>query len=148
VDINSILVEFLRSLDFSTAGFVLTTFLLIYAAVLSQRREDFDFADMLKSKGKPSAARLGVIVSLVVSTTILLQYSRYAIQNPSDMRLSTLVDLLLIYLSVWSGTKVLEKGIDAWASRTQQQGNTNFNTPTSIKTQDFQDTEPMNYKGN
>ena len=99
-------------------AFILLSGLVVYVLFQVQKREDFDFAEMLKSNGKPSASRLGMLLSLVISSFIVLQVAFAELSNPSPNSPARLVDVLGLYLGVFAGAKVLEKGIDAWKSNT------------------------------
>jgi archaellum biogenesis protein FlaJ (TadC family) len=107
--------DFLKSLTISTPSVVLFGILLfaVYVAFKAQKRDDFDFADMLRDEtGKPSALRTSIFVSLAITSWVLV----YIVieKRVSD---STLFNLFAIYIAVWSGAKVAEKAIDAWAAR-------------------------------
>lgn len=122
---------YLSGLTLINTTFILLCAFIVYVVVVTQRRKDFDFAEMLKSNGKPSSVRLAVLVSLATSTWVLMQVTLASKSGSSD----ALIEVYVIYLSVWSGSKVLEKGIDAWSAKR--------NPTTQNKTEDFQDTVPM-----
>lgn len=72
----------------------------------AQKRPDFDFGNMLKDEnGKESSTRLAVLVAMCFSSWSLMYDT---IHNKEVDRYA-----LLIYLVVWSGTKVAEKLSDA-----------------------------------
>lgn len=125
---------YLSGLTLINTTFILLCAFIVYVVVVTQRRKDFDFAEMLKSNGKPSSVRLAVLVSLATSTWVLMQVTLASKSGSSD----ALIEVYVIYLSVWSGSKVLEKGIDAWSAKR--------NPTTQNKTEDFQDTVPMEYR--
>ncbi len=125
---------YLSGLTLINTTFILLCAFIVYVVVVTQRRKDFDFAEMLKSNGKPSSVRLAVLVSLATSTWVLMQVTLASKSGSSD----ALIEVYVIYLSVWSGSKVLEKGIDAWSAKR--------NPSTQNKTDDFQDTVPMEYR--
>lgn len=79
---------------------------------------NFDFTDMLRDeKGKPSTYRLAIFVCLAVSTWAVM-YMAIATEGKLDTW------IFAWYITVWSGAKVAEKGIEAYASsRTQTSGN-------------------------
>lgn len=103
--------------EVSVATFVLFVMFVSGAliAINAQRREDFDFADMLRDPvtGKPSSGRLASIVSLVFSCWFLV-YA--ALSVPKDAYSSLIFSIFCVFISVWSGAKIVEKGIDAWAA--------------------------------
>ena len=108
---------FLASLSqfLSVPGLVLLFLLAIGLHVIftSQKRDDFDWADMLKDEsGKFSAFRLGVLVCLVGSTWVLLYITMYTVKDPAG--LETLFKYYGAYLVVWSGAKVVEKGLEVF----------------------------------
>lgn len=126
--------NYLSGLTLINTTFILLCVFIVYVVVVTQRRKDFDFAEMLKSNGKPSSVRLAVLVSLATSTWVLMQVTLASKSGSSD----ALIEVYVIYLSVWSGSKVLEKGIDAWSAKRSPS--------TQNKTDDFQDTVPMEYR--
>ena len=126
--------NYLSGLTLINTTFILLCVFIVYVVVVTQKRKDFDFAEMLKSNGKPSSVRLAVLVSLATSTWVLMQVTLASKSGSSD----ALIEVYVIYLSVWSGSKVLEKGIDAWSAKR--------NPRTRNKTDDFQDTVPMEYR--
>lgn len=119
-------------------AFMLLSGLLVYVLIQVQKREDFDFAEMLKTNGKPSAARLGMIVSLFISSFVVVQVAVAELSNNSPS--SRLTDVLGLYLGVFAGAKVLEKGIDAW--RGGQRSNTRTDRQRT-RQPDFEDTTPL-----
>ena len=125
---------YLSGLTLINTTFILLCVFIVYVVVVTQRRKDFDFAEMLKSNGKPSSVRLAVLVSLATSTWVLMQVTLASKSGSSD----ALIEVYIIYLSVWSGSKVLEKGIDAWSAKR--------NSRTQTRADDFQDTVPMEYR--
>jgi hypothetical protein len=64
---------YLSGLTLINTTFILLCAFIVYVVVVTQRRKDFDFAEMLKSNGKPSSVRLAVLVSLATSTWVLMQ---------------------------------------------------------------------------
>ena len=126
--------NYLSGLTLINTTFILLCVFIVYVVVVTQRRKDFDFAEMLKSNGKPNSVRLAVLVSLATSTWVLMQVTLASKSGASD----ALIEVYVIYLSVWSGSKVLEKGIDAWSAKR--------NPGTQNRTDDFQDTVPMEYR--
>lgn len=126
--------NYLSGLTLINTTFILLCVFIVYVVVVTQRRKDFDFAEMLKSNGKPSSVRLAVLVSLATSTWVLMQVTLASKSGSSD----ALIEVYVIYLSVWSGSKVLEKGIDAWSAKR--------NPRTRNKPDDFQDTVPVEYR--
>ena len=125
---------YLSGLTLINTTFILLCAFIVYVVVVTQRRKDFDFAEMLKSNGKPSSVRLAVLVSLATSTWVLMQVTLASSPGASDV----LIEVYVIYLSVWSGSKVLEKGIDAWSAKR--------NSTKKVPEDDFPDTVPMEYK--
>jgi hypothetical protein len=94
---------YLSGLTLINTTFILLCAFIVYVVVVTQRRKDFDFAEMLKSNGKPSSVRLAVLVSLATSTWVLMQVTLASSSGASDV----LIEVYVIYLSVWSGSKYL-----------------------------------------
>ena len=87
-------------------GLVLLGLLTAWRA---QSMEDFSWSDMLKNaQHKPSAFQLGVVVSLVMSSWLLV----VATIRSAPMTAQELINLTLIYLAVWSGSPIVSKGLD------------------------------------
>ncbi len=92
---------------------VLLAVLLLGMWVLwrTQRSADFDFADMLRdAEGKASSSRLAMFVCLAVSSWGFM-YMLITRQGVMETW------LFLGYAGIWSGTKVAEKGIDAYMTK-------------------------------
>lgn len=84
-------------------------FIGLISAFRAQRIETFSWADMLKdNQGKPSAFRLGIVVSLVMASWVLV----VATIKSTAMTAQELTDLFLIYLAVWSGSPIISKALD------------------------------------
>jgi cbb3-type cytochrome oxidase subunit 3 len=88
----------------------------IYVVYRAQQRPDFDFAQMLISDGKPSSTRLAVFVSLALSTWVIM-YTCITTTSKTGSISSEFVNLFSIYVVTWSGSKVLESLISAWAAK-------------------------------
>ena len=96
------------------ANLLLTVLLLSFVWIGSQasKKVGFDLSEMLKgTDGKPSSLRLGILVSIAVSSWVLV----YSFLNKTNSS-PDLVYLFGIYLAVWSGAKVAEKIVDGWVS--------------------------------
>ena len=97
---------------------VVLIMMLIWTALIvhqAQKRTDFDWGEALRDdKGKLSALRLGVFVSLVISSWSMV-VAMLAVRAAAD--LDHVLNIFLAYIGVWSGAKVVEKGIDLFASR-------------------------------
>lgn len=77
--------------------------------VQSNKANNFDFQEMLRGDtGKPSAFRLAIFVSLAVQTWVLM----YIVLKGGTLD----PWIYTIYLAVWSGAKVAESAIDAYAA--------------------------------
>ena len=115
--------------------------LVVYVLFQVQKRKDFDFAEMLKYNGKPSTARLGMLLSLAISSWIVLQVAIVEL-SPSYTGTPKLVEILGLYLGIFAGAKVIEKGIDTWGKSSER----DFSNRTEFKSTtqpDFEDTAPM-----
>lgn len=93
--------------------------------VQTNKDNNFDFSEMLRGEtGKPSAFRLAIFVSLAVQTWVIM----YIVLKGGT------IDpwIYTIYLAVWSGAKVAESAIDAYAaSKGVQKNNWNSNSQQS-----------------
>lgn len=136
-------INLVSRLNTSSVAFIILMCLVIYVLFKVQQREDFDFAEMLKSDGKPSASRLGMLISLAVSSWILM-YTASVELTPNNSNPSRLFDLLGLYLGVFAGAKVLEKGISTWGRSTSSSTFSGDRRDFRETTQpDFADTVPM-----
>lgn len=107
------LIEWWTSMIDFPALILLIIFMLgTYVLWQTQRASnDFDFADMLRDEaGKPSSARLAVFVCLGITSWGLM----YVIIKGNGTVDNT---LFLGYTAIWSGAKIAEKALDAWANR-------------------------------
>jgi len=80
----------------------------IYIMIAAQRQGDFNFSEMLRDESnKPSAVRIGVLVSLAVSSWIVMQHALLAgaSLNPQVVGL---------YIFAWSGALVFVKAAEKW----------------------------------
>ena len=85
------------------AALLCLALIVLYTA---QQRQDFDIATMLKDdSGKESALRLGVLVSLAISSWGVV----YMVMNDKDAS-----QLWFAYLATWSGSMVFIKIVDKW----------------------------------
>ena len=109
-----------EKISISTFILFLVMTLLFYIGWNAQTRKDFDFADMLRNGGsrKPSGTRLASLVCLIITSWVMV-YSFLAVLGktvPADKEHLTLLTTLFgIYMGIWSGSKVVEKAIDAWS---------------------------------
>jgi hypothetical protein len=78
--------------------------------VQHDKSNTFSFEDMLKDEGgKPSAFRLAIFVSLAVSTWVIM----YIVLKTNTVD----VWMYMTYLGVWSGAKIAETAINAYADK-------------------------------
>lgn len=98
-------------LDIATGILLLIMFLggWVLWKVQSDKSNNFNFEEMLRGdNGKPSAFRLAIFVSLAVSTWVIM----YIV-----LKTNSLDNWMFItYLAIWSGAKVAESAIDAYAA--------------------------------
>ena len=102
-----------HNIDFPAVVMILILMLGLWVLIKTQRdpNNNFNFEDMLRDDvGKPSAYRLAIFVSLAVSTWVLM-YMVIATKGTIDPW------IFAWYVAVWSGAKVAEKGIEAYANR-------------------------------
>lgn len=103
------------SASVSVPTLVLFALLVLGFAVAfkAQERQDFDFADMLRDDShKPSALRLAIFVSLAISSWLVV-YTALDTKYSEDF----VLNLIALYLIVWSGVKVVEKLVEVWISK-------------------------------
>jgi hypothetical protein len=98
--------------DLDIATVILLLILLMGGWVLWRVQRDksngFDFSEMLlDDTGKPSAFRLAIFVSLAVSTWVIM----YIVLKKNDLD----IWMFVTYLGIWSGAKVAETAITAYA---------------------------------
>ena len=130
--------------DLDIATSILLLLLLLGGWVLWKVQRDpnngFSFEEMLRDDvGKPSAFRLAIFVSLAVSTWVLM----YIVLKTNT------VDtwIFVTYLGIWSGAKVAETAINAYAgskggnvvSTQQPVKQTKAPVPTETDMADFRD---------
>lgn len=141
-----------QNIDFPAVILIVLLLLGLWVLWRTQRdpNNDFAFEDMLRdTDGKPSAYRLAVFVCLAVSTWAVM-YMAIATSGKMDTW------IFAWYITVWSGAKVAEKGIDAYASRqTNQNGsynqansygqNTSYNQNSSNMSNLYSQTDSPNY---
>ena len=106
-------------ISISTFILFLVMILLFYIAWNTQSRKDFDFADMLRNGGsrKPSATRLASLICLIITSWGIVYAFLAVLGRPALVDkeyLTMLTTLFGIYMGIWSGSKVVEKAIDAW----------------------------------
>lgn len=74
-----------------------------------RERDDVDFADVLRDDaGKITWSRFAAIGSFLASTWAITSYAALKILT---------VEMLGVYLAVWSGTAVALKALDIWAKK-------------------------------
>lgn len=108
-----------KNIDFPAVVLIIILVLGLWVLWKTQQdvNNDFNFEDMLRDDcGKPSAYRLAIFVCLAVSTWVLM-YSTIAAHGNLDTW------MFAWYIAVWSGAKVAEKGIEAYAARGTGQSN-------------------------
>lgn len=82
--------------------FVLGVFVMWKA----QRKDGFDFGNMLRDEnGKESGVRLGVLVSLAISSWWIVYLALHNILGTYEQ---------LLYLGTWSGAAIVAKVIEKW----------------------------------
>jgi hypothetical protein len=103
--------KWLSMVDFPATVLLVMVIMGAYVMYKTQKNphNDFDFADMLRDEnGKPSAIRLAIFPCLAISSWVIMYL---VVQNKA-------IDLWLIvfYMCVWSGAKIAEKMVDAYAA--------------------------------
>ena len=82
----------------------------------SNPNNNFDFSEMLRDdSGKPSAFRMGIFVSMALSSWGLM----YVLIHNQGHVDTIIAYMFIAYMAIWSGAKIVEKAIDTWAARGQ-----------------------------
>jgi hypothetical protein len=104
--------EWLRAnIDFPAIVFIALMVMGFYVLWSAQHADNgFDIKQMLlDDKGKPSAARLGIFVSLAATTWALMYHVIYTKGQINEY-------ILLGYALIWSGSAVASKLADGYAA--------------------------------
>ena len=106
----------------------------LISAFRAQRQEDFSWTDMLRdAHGKPSAFRLGIVISLIMASWVLVVIT---IRSIPPFTAKELTDLVLIYLIVWSGSPIVSKLLDFLLAKYTGVKPVEATTPTSTDTKE------------
>jgi amino acid permease len=103
--------KWLLMVDFPAVILLVMTLLGVYVLYQTQKSKsnNFDFADMLRDDaGKPSAFRLAIFVCLAISSWVIM----YIVVQTKGIDLW----LIVFYMLIWSGAKIAEKIVDAYAA--------------------------------
>lgn len=98
------------SLNIDLPAIMLGVMLVLAAFVMwrAQKRTGFDFGNMLRDEaGKESAVRIGVLVSLAVSSWVVMNH---ALLSGRDIN----PQVFGLYVFSWSGALVFVKAADKW----------------------------------
>lgn len=101
-----------NNIDFPALVFIVLLSMGIWVLYKAQTAPDngFDVKQMLlDDRNKPSAARLGVFVSLAATTWALMYHVIYSKGQVNQW-------ILLGYAGIWSGSAVATKFVEAWAA--------------------------------
>jgi hypothetical protein len=80
-----------------------------YVMWRAQKRDGFDFSNMLRDEnGKESAVRLGILVSLAISTWWVVWMALHNILGVYEQ---------LLYLGTWAGVAAISKAIETWGPK-------------------------------
>jgi amino acid transporter len=102
--------KWLSMVDFPAVILLMMALLGVYVLYQTQKSKsnNFDFADMLRDDaGKPSAFRLAIFVCLAISSWAIM----YIIMQTKGID----IWLIVFYMLIWSGAKIAEKIVDAYA---------------------------------
>jgi hypothetical protein len=102
--------NFTLSVVIDLPAIILFIMLLLAAHVMlsAQRREGFDFGNMLRDEaGKESAVRIGVLVSLAISSWTVMNHALLAGKDINPQ-------IFGLYVFAWSGALVFVKAADKW----------------------------------
>jgi hypothetical protein len=103
----------------------------LFAAFRAQKQEDFTWTDALRdSQGKTSGFRIGIILSLVMSSWVLV----VATLKAQSFTAKELTDLILIYLVIWSGSPIASKALDFLLLKYTGKATTTTETSTATVT--------------
>lgn len=98
------------SLNIDLPAIVLLIMLLVAAYVMwkAQQRRTFDFSNMLRDEsGKESSVRIGILVSLAVSSWVVMNHALLAGKDINPQ-------IFGLYIFGWSGALVFVKAADKW----------------------------------
>lgn len=112
---NEIVKSVADLLDIPSIVLLAMLFAATYVMWQAQKREDFDWADMLRDDGgKPSAFRLAIFVSLGVSSWLLINLTiKLASTSASWVEaLDALFKWYALYVLVFSGAKIAERIVE------------------------------------
>ena len=139
--------HWIKMIDFPAIILLLIVLMGAYVLYKTQSSENnnFDFSDMLRDdKNKPSALRLGIFVCLAISSWAIM----YLIV--STQSIDTWV--LVAYMAIWSGAKVAEKLVDAYAiskgASVVTQTESSTSTQTETTTVEREHAVPLGPEGN
>ena len=109
-DEKSLWTNITLTLNVDLPAIMLALMLLLAGFVMwrAQKRSGFDFGNMLRDEsGKESGVRIGVLVSLAVSSWTLMNHALLA--GPSINP-----QIFGLYVFAWSGALVFVKAADKW----------------------------------
>ena len=98
------------SINIDLPAIILFVMLLLsgYVMFMAQRREDFDFGNMLRDEqGKESTVRICALISMAVSSWALMNHALLAGAS-MDWK------LFALYVGTWSGALVFIKMAERW----------------------------------
>lgn len=102
----------------------------LITAFRAQQQEDFSWTDAMRdAQGKTSGFRIGIIISLVLSSWVLV----VATVKAAPFTAKELTELILIYLAVWSGSPILSKAFDLLLAKYAGTKTTEVSTSTETK---------------
>lgn len=102
----------------------------LFTAFRAQKLEDFSWTDAMRdAQGKTSGFRIGIIISLVLSSWVLV----VATVKAQSFTAKELTELILIYLAVWSGSPILSKAFDLLLAKYAGTKTTEASTATETK---------------
>lgn len=109
----------------------------LFTAFKAQKQEDFTWTDALRdSQGKTSGFRIGIIISLVLSSWVLV----VATVKAASFTAKELTELILIYLVIWSGSPIASKALDflllKYTGKTTTETSTATVTSTATETKE------------
>lgn len=105
----------------------------LVSAFRAQKQEDFSWTDALRdAQGKPSGFRIGIIISLVMTSWVLV----VATIKAAPFTAKELTELILIYLAVWSGSPIISKAFDLLLAKYAGTKSTETTTAPSAETKE------------
>lgn len=111
-----VLARFIREIDVPSLALGVMALIGCWMMIKAQRRPDFDWGNLFKDQdGKESAARLGMVAALALSTWLLIFVT---MNTPKSAFTGDLLfNIFCVFMAVWSGAKIVDKALDLLIAR-------------------------------